>query len=355
MSRPLRLFFVGYDQHASMRLRMLQHVPALERDGYVASVCLLRQGDRYAALKALPRLSAELRRADVVVVQRVLARSLNQLLRASRVPVVFDLDDALHYVRPAQQRVSTDLRARLKPAYRRVVRGDRHYSSRRRLLKDMTSLARVMITANDWLRTEILPRAHHVVVMPTPVELQPDRVKIASDTRPVRIGWIGHPDNFIYLRSIEDAFAQLSSQYRDEVVLTVVARSPFKTDAIATEFIEWSPETERSSVLNFDIGVVPLFDDPFSLGKCSFKAILCMSHAIPVVLSPVSTNNALVRHGWNGFHAMSTDQWHRHISSLVDDVQLRQTLGTRGYHTIRDGYTTKQSLETLRAVFASIG
>ena len=104
-------------------------------------------------------------------------------------------------------------------------------------------------------------------------------------------------------------------------------------------------------MLSFDIGIMPLQDDPFSRGKCAFKAVFCMSQGVPVVASPVGANTALIEHGVNGWLAANTDDWVEGISVLVDDVAMRTRMGHLARKTIEERYSAAGVAENLGDLF----
>jgi glycosyltransferase involved in cell wall biosynthesis len=106
--------------------------------------------------------------------------------------------------------------------------------------------------------------------------------------------------------------------------------------------VPWSLEAEGDEVLTFDIGLMPLQDDPFSRGKCAFKAVFCMSRGVPVVASPVGANSELIAHGENGYLASNTAEWVDYLSGLVEDATLRAQLGHRARETIEAGFSAER-------------
>jgi glycosyltransferase involved in cell wall biosynthesis len=214
----------------------------------------------------------------------------------------------------------------------------------------MSRLAHTVVAGNFWLRDELAETVRKIIVIPTTVPVREDLIKLAANTLPLQIGWIGLKDNFRSLRLLDDAFALLGDRHPGQAQLTVVSSEPYRTTSIKTRFLPWSVERERTDVAQFDIGIMPLEDHPFVNGKCAFKAILCMAHGIPVVATPVGVNVSVIGHGRNGFLAETTDEWVEHLSSLVSDVELRRSLGSAALETVRTDFNFDCGLERLAAV-----
>ena len=82
-------------------------------------------------------------------------------------------------------------------------------------------------------------------------------------------------------------------------------------------------------ISDFDIGVMPLLDEPYAQGKCAMKALEYMSMGIPVVASPVGENVFAIKHGYNGFLAPSSEEWQECLEKLIIDVSFRRENGGR--------------------------
>jgi glycosyltransferase involved in cell wall biosynthesis len=189
-----------------------------------------------------------------------------------------------------------------------------------------------------------------VLVLPTSVPVKPARVKQPDGSRAVRLCWVGTKDNLPYLQSVEPAFRKLRERFGDAVILRVITSVPFHSPSLPTEFVPWSLDKEEELIREADIGIMPLIDEPFTRRKCSFKAILCMSYGIPVVISPVGMNKYLVDHGWNGFLATTPQEWETSIGTLVLDANLRTTMGLRAHEKIATGYSVEHTYPRLRDV-----
>ncbi|MFC2078668.1 glycosyltransferase [Candidatus Bipolaricaulota bacterium] len=102
----------------------------------------------------------------------------------------------------------------------------------------------------------------------------------------VVIGWIGTPITVKYLRELQGALSRIARKY--PVTLRCVGTSTdYAMKGIAIENVEWEESTEVAQILNFDIGIMPLTDDPFARGKSGLKLIQYMACGIPSIASPV--------------------------------------------------------------------
>ena len=285
-------------------------------------------------------------------VQRIAYVPLNVLLRTSRARVIYDVDDAIHLIRPVQleaTRSPRSLRDRLTVRHRELFRGSRYHGSRKRAFDQIAGFADVVIVGNQYLRSFVTRSRSEPIVLPT-CAAAADEPKKHGRASPVRIGWIGTRNNLRELDALEPAFRALSQRFGGEVLLSVVSSRPYETSAIAVEAIPWSLATERESVRRFDVGIMPLADDLFARGKCSFKAIQCMGEGIPMVVSPVGMN----RRGHPAMESTAsstsgTDEWIDHLSALIESADLRSRLGAEALDTVRGRTRTIGALETLRA------
>jgi len=74
---------------------------------------------------------------------------------------------------------------------------------------------------------------------------------------------------------------------RSDIEIRVLSdRRPF-LPGVEFTWRPWSAESEVSEMGVFHIGIMPMPDDKWSLGKCSLKALLYMAMGIPAVCSPV--------------------------------------------------------------------
>jgi glycosyltransferase involved in cell wall biosynthesis len=350
----IRVLVIAYEgtTHPSTRLRILQYLPVLEDMGFRFEQLFVPQG---RGRETIGGLFERLERADVVFVQRVVSRGVLHALRRSGKPVVYDIDDALHFIRQSQYPRAVrpeGIADRARNAYRTVVRGNRFHSGRKRLLDGMLDIATTTIVGNQWLLDELDLISKRAVVLPTSVWIDGVSTKMHEQHTPITMGWIGVKSNLYHLDMLHDAFATLQERYSGGVELNIVSNEAVRTP-LPTRFTPWTLASETDSVLSFDIGIMPLQDDPFSRGKCAFKAVFCMSRGVPVVASPVGANVALIEDGTNGLLASSVSEWVDAISLLAGDSSLRATLGGRAREAIEAGYSAESAARRLRDLLRS--
>jgi hypothetical protein len=321
---------------ASTRCRVYQYLP------YLAS-----QGIDTEILPRIPPAAALWRRAravDAVLVQKrlpTLAKTV--LLRRRASALLFDFDDAIWLRR---RRDNTVCRA----------------SARTRLrLAAVLRLSDQVIAGNEYLAAYARRWNRRVAVLPTPVDGeyygggqssgqwsvvsgQSDSRTLTTDhwppTTAVRLGWVGDGSNLSYLRRLEPALAALARRYAG-LSLRVISSTPFESTAIPVENIPWSLPDEVANLRSFDIGLMPLEDDPWTRGKCGYKALQYMAVGIPVVCSPVGMNVEIVTEGETGLLADDLAAWERQLSRLIDSPALRQQLGAAGEQEVLQNYSLR--------------
>jgi glycosyltransferase involved in cell wall biosynthesis len=107
-------------------------------------------------------------------------------------------------------------------------------------------------------------------------------------------------------------------------------------------FRDWSEANEVADIQAMDIGMMPLHDDPWALGKCGYKLIQYMACGLPVIASPVGVNRDIVEHGVNGFLASTEQEWRSAIEQLLSDASLRERMGKAGRTKVEAHYSIQQ-------------
>ena len=341
------LMLPRYDsQGASSRLRMLQYVPSLQADGIDVDVSPLLDdgyvGDLYAGkISVLKVVRAYYRRFrvlllagryDVLWIEKELFPWLPSWLELrllpGRVAVVVDYDDAVFH-RYDQHR-SRIVRAVLGNKISAVMR-----------------IADVVTAGNDYLsRHAAGAGAKSVKWLPTVVDLERyDFGEIESRPEVLTIGWIGSPSTASYLHPLTHVLREVGLQCSIKCV--AIGARPDQVQGTPFQAVPWSESREVEMLKGFDIGIMPLPDEPWERGKCGYKLIQYMACGVPVIASAVGVNVDIVQSGENGELASTQEEWKSALMGLVSDSQLRRRMGQAGRRRVETIYSLQAQASRL--------
>jgi glycosyltransferase involved in cell wall biosynthesis len=167
------------------------------------------------------------------------------------------------------------------------------------------------------------------------------------------IGWIGSSATLHYLEDMKEILDMIYDLH-PEVQLKIVGNTFFDCERMPTIKKEWNYDEEITDLHSFDIGLMPLTDDPWSRGKCGFKLLQYMAVGIPAVSSPVGVNKEIIKDGENGMLAESKESWINKLSLLLKDGNLRRDIGKRGRIAVMNDFSAKKNVIKLIKIFKSL-
>jgi glycosyltransferase involved in cell wall biosynthesis len=199
--------------------------------------------------------------------------------------------------------------------------------------------ARLVIAGNTYLYEKAVQSgAKWVEWLPTVVDATRYRLKPFVKRPVFTIGWIGSPTTVIYLEPLYAVLGRLSQH--SEIRLVLVGGCPKDIQsAFPVECRPWSEETEAAQMLDFDVGIMPIPDEPWAYGKCGYKLIQYMACGLPVVASRVGANIQIVQDGANGYLASTNMQWEQALRALHESPELRQAMGVQGRRNVEAHYS----------------
>jgi glycosyltransferase involved in cell wall biosynthesis len=309
---------------------MYQYLPALAAAGISVTAAPLLAGEDlgrrqttggyplgrlWAAISGRARAVATRRRYDVLWIEYELMPFLPALVEhlclRGGPPRVVEYDDAVFH------------------------RYDRHRSALvrgllGRKIDRLMAGAAVVVAGNAYLADRARAAgARDVAIIPSVVDLDRYPVIPPAAGGPPVIGWIGSPSTAVALDAIAPALARVCAGGRARVVLVGVTPG-LRAWPFPCEERPWIDGREAAEIGTFDIGVMPLADDPWSRGKCGFKLVQYLACGRPAVASPVGVNPAIAIDGTTGLLATTEDEWVRALDRLIDDPALRARLGAAG-------------------------
>ncbi len=166
------------------------------------------------------------------------------------------------------------------------------------------------------------------------------------------IGWTGTFSSRPYLDLLRPVFERLARTRAFK--LRVIGNFDYEFPGIDLEVIRWTAEHEVRDLQGIDIGLYPLPDDDWVIGKSGLKAITYMAMGIPCVASAVGTTPMIIRDGHNGLLARTDQEWVDALTALLDDGELRRRLGSQARADAVANYSTKAVAADYRRVLESV-
>lgn len=287
--------------------RIQQYFPFLEKIGFEVELLTSRMN----FLTILERV----RGADVLYIQRLLFNPVKlSLIKVAAKRVVYDFDDAVMY-------------------------GPRGESgTRARKFRNMVRQSDAVLCGNTFLIEEAKKhRGDGIHYVPTVVDTDQYPVKNHVHVRPVTVGWIGSRSTLKYVADLEGLV--LHAEGNKELIFKIVADKPFGADYQNVVFEKWTAKDEKSLLLSFDIGVMPLRDDVWSRGKCGLKLIQYMASGLPAIAHPIGAAREIVIDGVSGMLRSDVNDWADAVDELARDPARRAAMGKAARDVVEDRYS----------------
>jgi glycosyltransferase involved in cell wall biosynthesis len=337
---------------ASSRIRSYQYLPLLEAEGIQVTVSPLFE-DRYLqALYSNKRINVyslfhayfrrvgclfESIRFDLLWIEYELLPWMphwaEKVLAALGIPYLVDYDDAIFH------------RYDMHP--RRLIRlilGKK--------IDQVMQKASQVVVGNEYLAERAWQSgATRVSVLPSVVDLSCYRIEERRSSKIFTVGWIGSPTTAPYLEFIAPAFKEFLRDRDVRIILVGSGKIPI--NGVPVEIREWSEQREVGDIKSFDVGIMPLPNDPWALGKCGYKLVQYMACAVPVVASPVGVNKEIVRNGLNGLLADGKDEWIEALSNLYDSPGVRTEMGKAGRALVEEKFCLQVTAPRLLSLLRS--
>ena len=239
--------------------------------------------------------------------------------------IVYDLDDAIY------MRVSS-------PA-NRIVRFLKYPSK----IKEIIKMSDHVITCNRHLGEYVSKFNNNVSVIPTSLDTDRFTPKKNRNAKRLILGWIGSHSTAPYLNLLKNVICELNKKFQFDLKIIGAGsyRLDIPTNNVSISYPEWSLHDEIQQLQSFDIGIYPLPETEWILGKTGFKTVQYMSVSIPCVVSGFGANKEIVQDGINGFLANSDQEWVEKISRLMEDAELREKMGAAGRKTVEEKYSLR--------------
>lgn len=346
--RPRVTFICGGELVPASRFRVHPVAEALEKEQWNVRVIhgygTLDQKIPVSFLRRAYRVSCRIRRAiqtarlgddGPVMVQRLALPWFGKpevlLSQNNDGRLVFDFDDAVFIKTNGQE-----------------------HKLRRKAINAVFSHSAHVVVGNSWLAQAVTADVP-VTVIPTCIDTQLYTPRLLVERKgPIRIGWIGTSGNFIYLHQLVQPLAKLrAAGFCFEFVICSDATDASLFSALGAKFEKWSVERELPFLRSLDIGLMPLDDNDWCRGKCSFKIIQYMAVGCPVVASAVGMNIDVLN-GSNAGWLVKGGNWEEPLVELLKDEEQRGSAGFAARQRAVDYYDTQIAVNGYKKIFEKL-
>jgi glycosyltransferase involved in cell wall biosynthesis len=285
------------------------------------------------------RAAASLPRGRAVLVHRAACLAgppiVEKMLRARGNPLIYDFDDAIFRLHTsASNRAASWLKQPGKTAT--ICRISDH-----------------VVVGNSYLADWARRHSPCVSVIPTSIDTDRchPRHSGAANHRMV-VGWTGSATSQTYLEEFTPMLRTLMATH-DMELRVISPREPL-LPGVPHTWRPWSPATEAEEVAAFDIGIMPMPDEEWALGKCALKALQYMAAEVATIASAVGANREVIEHGRNGLLASTTQDWLECLATLSERPDLRRQIGLAGRRTVEERYSMRGSAEKFETVVREV-
>jgi glycosyltransferase involved in cell wall biosynthesis len=271
---------------------------------------------------------------DVVIIGRSSSPQLyflQKVLKRRGIKVIFDLDVPIFL--PTIRLVGIDFRS---PAYS--------------CLEKIIMEADAVIASNHYLLAYARRFNQKAFLVHVPVDNNIFSPQLRKHSGKITVGWQGNPGNHIdnlamLIKPLEElaknhSFRLKIASYMGDHRVTRMFKKLENLVEIDYGSNHWLSLSDFANELSdIEIMASPLTKNVWNEGKSALRASIGMSMGIPMIASPVGEQKYVIRHGYNGFLAGKEEDWPIYIGKLIEDKELRISMGKRARETIERDYS----------------
>jgi glycosyltransferase involved in cell wall biosynthesis len=276
---------------------------------------------------------------DVLFLQRAtFPFGLAGLLSVFNKNIIFDIDDAIFMPDSSGRDPITRLKGYIKESE----------------LAAVLRVSKRVIVENDYIKDYVSKYCKNVHKIPGPIDTDRYFVKPnLTDGKEVVIGWIGSPATTSYLHMLDNVFKEILGRFNNVKIVLIGAGNYEFFDSRVVK-VPWSYDTEVEELQKFNIGIMPMPDDEWTRGKLGCKMLQYMAVGVPAVVSYTATNAELIADNKNGFLVKALAEWISRLSQLINDRDLRESIGMAGRQTVDEICSVKKNGPRLLEIFDKI-
>lgn len=330
---------------ASTRYRIFQFIPPLEKLGWDIDYTAANDHGFLGRIA----FAWSCRHYDIVIIQRKLFDAFTlKLLSYFANHLVFDFDDAIFLNDDGSDSPRRLSRFNHTTASCQLALAGNGYLAAHAKSK----VVEIVPTVIDWQRYQQQQSIRDRYLSTQALNKTSNQSSENDNQQSLRLVWIGSRSTKKYLESHRDIFEALGKAFSN-LSFHVIGDFSIEFTNLKTHSIPWSEEQEIKSLMEADIGVAPMDEDPWTKGKCALKIIQYMACGLPVVSSNTGANAEIVVENTTGFLAKNVSEWIKCIQALHDD-KLRLSMGEAAKERVLKTYTVEVQANRMDALFTQL-
>jgi len=209
---------------------------------------------------------------------------------------------------------------------------------------------------NRFLENWALEHNPNVLILPTSIDLEyhrGTRDRSAHSGVPV-VGWTGSQTTAVYLDLVRPALKLLQDDF-DFEFRVICDVDPGFPELRNYRFVKWRRETEIADLDQLDIGIMPVPEGTWEMGKVGFKAIQYGAMEIPPVVSVTGSGPEVVDDGVTGLVvANTTEAWALALRRLLSSPDQAAAMGRAARIRVAASYSTAAQRHNYMRVFKGL-
>jgi glycosyltransferase involved in cell wall biosynthesis len=173
-----------------------------------------------------------------------------------------------------------------------------------------------------------------------------------TNEKTLLLGWSGSHSTAPYLKILHAVLLKLREKIPFR--LRVIGDAEFTLPGLEIEALPWREKTEVEDLQKIDIGLYPLPQEEWVLGKSGLKALQYMALGIPTVATAIGANYRVIEEGESGFLVKTEEEWLDRLEKLARDPSLRKKIGLAARERVEKLYSVNANKSTYLNIFATV-
>lgn len=248
--------------------------------------------------------------------------------------VIYDFDDAL-FEKPDHFSLVNTIKGNFKAKY--LIKNSHH-----------------LILSSPFLLEHCIDNNAYSSATYIPCSLDTDRFMLKQESWPekIAIGWTGTFSSKAYLDSIRDVFYEIDKFLEIKVIL--ITNFEYSLNGLDYEVIPWRESSEIEDLHKINIGVYPLIETNWALGKGGLKALQYMSAGIPAIATNFGTVQDFIVHNENGMLVSSKEEWVQAIKTIAENQMIRNNIIINARKTVETNYSVISNKNKYLSIFKNL-